>query len=112
MKQKVFKVLSHVERMKNPQCQCECKVIPYKEREINVIENYKDESGRVIRRSVNKVIDKRKEFANFVVNDFCLDNLMAAGIDLRFCNVNGNVFDSVDKMVSTLDNLSDINIEK
>ena len=53
---------------------------------------------RVIKRTEMQSINRVEEMKNYRCSDFCLENLLSCGVELKPCKLSGSSFVTLDKM--------------
>ena len=108
-----YKVISHVERMKNKALHKECPVTEVTE-VATMVQEQEVQNGRVVKVLKSKLVDPKAKFEKFKVSDFCIENLQASGAiaNLKNCTLEGSIDASISNAANVLESLENIKISE
>lgn len=69
-------------------------------------------NGRLMIKSVWKKVDWRDNNVDLKVNDFALENLLAAGVTPKFVSLGDGNLDNIDRMGETIDYLDSVEVKE
>lgn len=109
---KTYKVVSHVERMKNAKLGRHTTANLTAEYVNELAEEQIVNDGRICTTIKAKKVDPREKMAKWKVTDFCIENLQASGAlaGLSHTALNGNVIQEADNVTKAINTLENINI--
>ena len=87
--------------MRTPDCHVSCTC----NSRLSQVEEYDEPTGKVLRKSVFKPVDRVAEMQNYSVNDFSLDNLLAIGAPLTPALLRRDNLSSIDAINSHLNSI-------
>ena len=101
----MLKITRHWDAIHNPELTPKYSVDEIKDRRLVHKEELDTATNRIIKRSELQSIDRVKEMQNYKCSDFCLENLLSCGVDLKPVKMSGNSFDTLDRMESFINNV-------
>lgn len=66
-------------------------------------------SKRMVTKSEYRSIDRRKEMEHYTMNDFCVENLLSAGVNMQYGTLTGSHHSSVENMKRELSKINEQN---
>lgn len=76
------------------------------ERRMSTINEFDENSNRIIRKCELTTIDRKKEMENYTCADFSLENMLAAGVKIDYVHLDSSGFRLLDNLESQVEKMS------
>lgn len=102
-----FKPISHFQRCNDHSLHRKHKeLFQPTEKRLFVVDEYDEASGRVIRKSEFRTIDRVKEMENYRCIDFSLENMLSSGVSIQACKLSSSNFAMLDNLETQVEKIS------